>query len=79
MRRFCTTSDTCRHKIGNTSGGERKVCTLNAKETAGVENRKEAVKNLVQLLRVLDDIDDSPERESNKEKGVCDDGVVVVF
>ena len=35
MRRFCTTSDTCRHKIGNTSGGERKVCTLNAKGTAG--------------------------------------------
>ena len=44
-----------------------------------VENRKEAVKNLVQLLCVLDDIDDSSERESNKEKGVCDDGVVVVF
>ena len=35
MRRFCTTSDTCRHKIGNTSGGERKVCTLNAKGTTG--------------------------------------------
>ena len=34
---------------------------------------------LVQLLCALDDIDDSPERESNKEKGVCDDGVVVVF
>lgn len=44
-----------------------------------VENRKEAVKNLVQLLCVLDDIDDSPERESNKEKGVRDDGVAVVF
>ena len=35
MRRFCTTSDTCHHKIGNTSGGERKVCTLIAKGTAG--------------------------------------------
>lgn len=35
MRRFCTTSDTRRHKIGNTLGGERKVCSLNAKETAG--------------------------------------------
>lgn len=35
MRRFCTTSDTCRHKIGNISGGGRKVCILNAKETAG--------------------------------------------
>lgn len=44
-----------------------------------VENRKEAVKNLVQLFCVLDDIDDSPERESNKEKGVGDDGVVVMF
>lgn len=49
------------------------------KEQPVVEDRKEAVKNLVQLLCVLDDIDNSPERESNKEKGVCDDGVVVVF
>ena len=49
------------------------------KEQPVVEDRKEAAKNLVQLLCALDDIDDSPERESNKEKGVCDDGVVVVF
>lgn len=49
------------------------------KEQPVVEDRKEAVKNLVQLLCALDDIDDSLERESNKEKGVCDDGVVVVF
>ena len=49
------------------------------KEQPVVEDRKEAVKNLVQLLCALDDIDDSKTRESNKEKGVCDDGVVVVF
>ena len=49
------------------------------KEQPVVEERKEAVKNLVQLLCALDDIDDSKKRESNKEKGVCDDGVVVVF
>ena len=49
------------------------------KEQPVVEDRKEAVKNLVQLLCALDDINDSLERESNKEKGVCDDGVVVVF
>ena len=49
------------------------------KEQPVVEDRKEAVKNLVQLLCALDDIDDSPERESNKEKGVCDDRIVVVF
>ena len=49
------------------------------KEQPVVEDRKEAVKNLVQLLCALDDVDDSPECESNKEKGVCDDGVVVVF
>ncbi len=45
MRRFCTTSDTCRHKIGNTLGGERKACTLNAKGTTATNDRKEAVKN----------------------------------
>ena len=48
------------------------------KEQPVVEDRKEAVKNLVQLLCALDDIDDSPERESNKEKGVCDDFVPAV-
>ena len=35
MRRFYIASDTRRHKIGNTSGGEGKACTLNAKGTAG--------------------------------------------
>ncbi len=35
MHGLCATNDTCRHKIGNTSGGERKVCTLNAKGTTG--------------------------------------------
>ena len=49
------------------------------KEQPVVEDRKEAVKNLVQLLCALDDIDDSEKRESNKEKGVCDDFVPVVF
>lgn len=49
------------------------------KEQPVVEDRKEAIKNLVQLLCALDDIDDSPERELGNEKGVCDDGVVVVF
>ena len=35
MHGLCATNDTCRHKNGNTSGGERKVCTLNAKGTTG--------------------------------------------
>lgn len=41
------------------------------KEQPVVEDRKEAVKNLVQLLCELDDIDDSPERELGNEKGVA--------
>ena len=49
------------------------------KEQPVVEDRKKAVENLVRLLCALDDIDDSKKRESNKEKGVCDDGAVVVF
>ena len=38
------------------------------KEQPVVEDRKEAVKNLVQLLCALDDIDDSPERESQQRE-----------
>ena len=49
------------------------------KELPVIEDQKEAVENLVRLLCALDDIDDSPERESNKEKGVCDDGIIVTF
>ncbi len=49
------------------------------KELPVIEDRKEAVENLVRLLCALDDIDDSPKRESNKTKGVCDDGIIVTF
>ena len=59
---------------------KEKVCILNVKGTAATNDRKEAAKNLVQLLCALDDIDDSSEkRESNKEKGVYDDFVLAMF
>ena len=38
MHGLCATNDTCRS--GNTSGGERKVCTLNAKGTTGYRRPK---------------------------------------
>ena len=46
MHGLCATNDTCRHKNGNTSGGERKVCTLNAKGTAGRRRPKRSRQKL---------------------------------